>query len=157
MTIIEVTDKALAKPATPIAVTAGTSRSLSRPKRSLDGSKVHDGTSTTDNVAVAGPAVGASAIGGSSSDDDKTKGKSRSRSRKRGSIFGALLHKKEDHEEKKEIKKEEKAEDKAIKEEVHEDKAERKAEKEDDKPVAAEATEPAPLDAAAVGKWLARA
>ncbi|MCJ1265546.1 hypothetical protein MMC22_005426 [Lobaria immixta] len=127
----------LAKPSalatTPSAAAATTSRSASRPKKSLDASKVHDGTTKSDNVAV----------GGTSSDEDKTKGKGkdRSQSRKRGSIFTALLGKKEEHDEKKEVKKEEKADDKAIKQEIkaikqevkEEDKAEQKAEKEDDK------------------------
>lgn len=118
---------------TPSAAAATTSRSASRPKKSLEGSKVHDGTATSDNVAV----------GGISSDEDKTrgKGKSRSESRKRGSIFGALLGKKEEHDEKKEVKKEENADDRAIKQEIkaikqevkEEDNAEKKVEKEDDK------------------------
>lgn len=162
---------------TPSAAAATSNRSVSRPKKSLDGGKIHDGTATNDNVAV----------GGTSSDEDKTKGKgnSRSQSRKRGSIFGALLGKKEEHDEKKEIKKEEKADDKAIKEEIkaikqevkEEDKAEKKAEQEDDKIIKKEieaikkeveneykteetvgktkdgyTIEPGPLDTAAVGK-----
>lgn len=164
---------------TSAAAANATSRSASRPKKSLDGSKVHDGTTTSDNVV----------IGGTSSDEDKIagKGKSRSQSRKRGSIFGTLLGKKEEHDEKKEVKKEEKADDKAIKQEIkaikqevkEEDKAEKKAEKEDDKIIKQEieaikkevenedkteneilgktkdgnVIEPGPLDTAAVGKW----
>ena len=172
----------IAKPSalatTPSAAAAVTSRSASRPKKSLDASKVHDGTTTSDNVAVSG----------TSSDEDKTKGKGkdRSQSRKRGSIFTALLGKKEEHDEKKEVKKEEKADDKAIKQEIkaikqevkEEDKAEKKAEKEDDKIIKQEIEgikkevenddtigkenlgktkegniiEPGPLDTATVGK-----
>lgn len=175
----------IAKPSalatTPSAAAATSSRSASRPKKSLDGGKVHDGTTTSDNVA----------IGSTSSDEDKTggKGKSRSQSRKRGSIFGALLGKKEEHDEKKEVKKEEKTDDKVIKQEIkaikqevkEEDKAEKKAEKEDDKIIRQEIEaikkevenedktekenlgktkdgniiEPGPLDTAAVGKLCA--
>lgn len=172
----------IAKPSaldsTPSAAAATTSRSASRPKKSHDGGKVHDGTATSDNIAVSG----------TSSDEDKTKGKGkdRSQSRKRGSIFTALLGKKEEHDEKKEVKKEDKADDKAIKQEIkaikqevkEEDKAEKKAEKEDDQIIKQEIErikkevenddtigkenlgktkdgniiEPGPLDTAAVGK-----
>lgn len=68
----------------------------------------------------------------------KRKQKSRSVSRKRGSIFGSLLGKKEEHDETKELKKEEKAEEKAekredkklVKEDKKLDKEEKKVEKE---------------------------
>lgn len=132
--------KTLAKPTT-LATTAG----ASRPKKSIDGSKVHDGTSPLDNVAVSGPALGVAAVAPSTTttavggaDAGKSKSKSRSRSRKRGSIFGALLG------EKKEAKKEEKAEkegDKAVKPDTL---AEGSVE-------ASKPVEPASLDAAAVG------
>lgn len=148
---IEPTNKDLAKPSA-LATTAG----ASRPKKSIDGSKVHDGTSPLDNVAGSGPALGVAAVAPSTTttavggaDAGKANSKSRSRSRKRGSIFGALLGKKEEHEEKKELKKEEKAEE--------------KAEKEGEKAVqpdivterSAETSKPAetgPFDAAAIGR-----
>ena len=117
---------------------------------------------------------------GSSSDEakPKSKSKSRSQSRKRSSIFGTLLGKKEEHDDKKEMKKEEKeekkelkkeqkeekvehkAEEKAIKHEVKkEDKAEKKAEKEESKLEQKEASHESTgtsghMDAAAIGKHL---
>lgn len=130
----------------------------SRPKKSIDGSKVHDGTSPTDNVAVSGPALAIAAVSPSTTttavggaDAGKSKSKSRSRSRKRVSIFGALRGKKEEHEEKKELKKEEKAEEKAEKEGDQAAKPDIVAEQsaETSKPV-----EAAPLDAAAIGRSL---
>lgn len=137
---IEPTNKAVAKPST-LATTAG----ASRPKKSIDGSKVHDGTSPIDNVAVSGPALGVAAVAPSTTttavggaDTGKSKSKSRSRSRKRGSIFGALLG------EKKEQKKEEKAEkegDKIVKPDIVTE-----GSAETSKPV-----ETASFDAAAVG------
>lgn len=148
---IESTNKDLAKPSAP-AIAAG----ASRPKKSIDGSKVHDGTSPIDNVAVSGPALGVAAVAPSTTttavggaDAGKSKSKSRSRSRKRGSIFGALLGKKEDHEEKKELKKEEKAEEKAEKEGDKAFKPDVIAEgsAETTRPV-----EPSPLDATAIGR-----
>ncbi|KAI9722318.1 MAG: hypothetical protein M1812_001790 [Candelaria pacifica] len=98
----------------------------------------------------------------------KRKQKSRSASRKRGSIFGSLLGKKEEHDETNELKKEEKAEDKAErreekkleKEEKKIEKDEKKIEREEkhlDKPASKEVAhnglshgEVAPLDAAAI-------
>ncbi|KAL8712300.1 MAG: hypothetical protein Q9220_003451 [cf. Caloplaca sp. 1 TL-2023] len=139
-----------------------TSRSLSRHKKTPDTKVTEKTTPTTAGVG------GDSA---SSSDEAKTgNAKSRSQSRKRSSMFGALLGKKEQHDEKKEIKKEEKeekkeekAEEKAIKAEVkNEEKAEKQAEKEErkeEKLVAKEekkalkndgVVDPQPLDAAAV-------
>lgn len=148
--------------AAPTSTSATASRSLSRTKKSTDG-KVHDGALPTE----------ASARSGSSEDEAKSKAKSkdRSQSRKRGSFFGAILGRKEEHDEKKEIKKEEKAEEKALKDEIRkEEKAEKKQEKEErnlekqlekeEKQLEKEekkeakdtkADEPAPLDAAAIG------
>ncbi|KAI9747807.1 MAG: hypothetical protein M1835_001968 [Candelina submexicana] len=99
-----------------------------------------------------------------SSDEERTikrNQKSRSVSRKRGSIFGSLLGKKEEHEDTKELKKEEKAEIKAgKKEEKKLEKEEKKIEKEEnhmDKLANKEIVhdgpkhgETAPLDAAAI-------
>ncbi|KAL8782491.1 MAG: hypothetical protein Q9213_005330 [Squamulea squamosa] len=143
-----------------IAGATGTSRSLSRHKKTQD-------TDTTKGPVTAG--VGGDSA--SSSDEAKTSNaKSRSQSRKRGSMFGALLGKKEQHDEKKELKKEEKeekkeekAEEKAVKAEVKEEnKLEKQAEKEEGKedklmvkdekkaPKSDGVVEPKPLDAAAV-------
>lgn len=147
---VEPTNQYLAKPSA-LATTTG----ASRPKKSIEGSKVHDGTSPTDNVAGSGPALGVPAVAPSTTttaiggaDAGKSKSKSRSRSRKRGSIFGALRGKKEEHEEKKELKKEEKAEekaekegDKALKPDITEGSAE-----------TSEPVKPAPFDAAAIGR-----
>ena len=93
--------------------------------------------------------------------------KSRSQSRKRQSIFGKVLGKKEEHDEKKEIKNEEKAEQKEMKkeekvekkEEKAEEKAELMAEKSELKEEKKEAkhghpasiVEPTPFDATAIG------
>ena len=102
---------------------------------------------------------------GSISDEEKKNKKSRSQSRnKRGSLFGNLLGKKEEHdakkeekkeekEEKKEIKAEEKAEKKEINAEEKAEKKEEKAEKHLDKegnPIATGATHG--FDAHAVGE-----
>ena len=79
--------------------------------------------------------------------------KSRSQSRKRGSIFGALLGKKEEFDDKKEVKAEEKAERTEIKKEEKELKREEKAEAKAEK---AELTEEKdhikPFDPVAIGK-----
>lgn len=147
---IEPANKDLAKPSA-----LATAASVSRPNKSIDGSKVHDGTSPTDNVAVSGPALGTAAVAPSTTttavggaDAGKPKSKSRSQSRKR-SIFGALRGKKEEHEEKKELKKEEKAEEKAEKEG---DKA-LKPDIVTEEPVqTSKPAETAPLDAAAIGR-----
>lgn len=147
---IEPTNRDIAKPSA-FAAIAGASRS----KKSIDGSKVHDGTSPTDNVADSGTALGVGAVAPSTTttaiggaDAGKSKSKSRSRSRKRGSIFGALLGKKDENEEKKELKKEEKTEEKAQKEGDKAVKPDIVAEgsAETSKPV-----ETAPLDASAIG------
>lgn len=145
---IEPANKDIAKPSA-LATTAV----ASRPKKSIDGSKVHDGTSPTDNVAVSGgiaavaPSTTTTAVGGA--DAAKSKSKSRSRSRKRNSIFGALLGGGGDHGGKKELKKEEKAEEKAEKEGEKAAKPDIVAEEsaKTSKPV-----ESAPLDAAAIGR-----
>jgi hypothetical protein len=90
-------------------------------------------------------------------------------SRKRGSTFGSLLGKKDEHDETKDLKKEEKTEEKAEKrEEKKLEKKEKKAVKEDNTvegegpwtdPPAPKVShadlnhgEPAPIDAAAIGK-----
>ena len=144
---------AVGKPSALAAAATGTS-AVSRPNKSTDG-KVHDGALPSDNVVKTG----------SSSDEEatKAKSKSRSRSRKRTSIFGALLAKKEEHDDKKEIRKEEKVEEKAIKQE---EKLETKAAndetslgKEPKKDTITETKEgdnvgAAPLDASAVGRLI---
>ncbi|KAL9604534.1 MAG: hypothetical protein Q9219_000499 [cf. Caloplaca sp. 3 TL-2023] len=138
-----------------VGTTTSTSRSLSRHKKTTE-------TKATDSTPPAAAGVGGDSA--SSSDEAKTnKAKSRSQSRKRNSMFGTLLGKKEQHDEKKEVKKEEKAEEKAIKTEIKkEEKAEKHAEKEERKEEKAIAKEekkapkndgvvdPAPLDAAAI-------
>ncbi|CAO1605077.1 hypothetical protein XANCAGTX0491_008610 [Xanthoria calcicola] len=149
----------------PGAFAAGgsTSRSLSRHKKTQD-TKPAEGSHGQVTSGVGGDSA-------SSSDEAKaSNAKSRSQSRKRGSVFGALLGKKEQHDEKKELKKEdkeakkeEKAEEKAIKADVKkEEKAEHQAEKEErkeEKSLLKEekkalksdgVVEPKPLDAAAV-------
>ncbi|KAI9674669.1 MAG: hypothetical protein M1817_001572 [Caeruleum heppii] len=71
---------------------------------------------TRKSTDKAPEAARASTSSSSSSDAEGKKGrkqKSRSVSRKRGSMFGNLLNKKEQHDEKKEVRKEEKAEEKA--------------------------------------------
>ncbi|KAI4164717.1 MAG: hypothetical protein LQ342_001692 [Letrouitia transgressa] len=138
--------------AKPAAVGAGgaTSRSLSRPKKTTE-TKAAESTTPTASGAGAGGDASSSDEGGAT----KNKNKSRSQSRKRGSVFGALLGKKEQHDEKKEIKKEEKeeekkekAEEKAVKSET---KKEEKGEKEEKKAVKNDGVvDPTPLDAAAV-------
>ncbi|KAL9029797.1 MAG: hypothetical protein Q9196_001997 [Gyalolechia fulgens] len=146
-----------------VGAAGSTSRSLSRHKKA-DDSKAAESTSS----AAAKVGGGDSA---SSSDEAKLNHtKSRSHSRKRGSMFGAFLGKKEQHDEKKELKKEEKeekkeekAEEKAIKSEIrNEEKAEKQTEKEEreeEKLLAKEekkavkndgVVDPAPLDAAAI-------
>ncbi|KAL8874402.1 MAG: hypothetical protein Q9174_000247 [Haloplaca sp. 1 TL-2023] len=141
-----------------VGASSTASRSLSRHK------KPRDSSATPASAGVGGDSA-------SSSDEAKTSNaKSRSQSRKRGSMFGALLGKKEQHDEKKEVKKEEKeakkedrAEEKAIKAETKkEDKAEKHDEKEQRKEENVLAKEekkmaksdgvvdPLPLDAAAV-------
>ncbi|KAL8673227.1 MAG: hypothetical protein Q9168_002339 [Polycauliona sp. 1 TL-2023] len=147
------------------AAAPSTSRSLSRHKKTAD-SKPAEGSGAPVTSGVGNDSA-------SSSDEAKaSNAKSRSQSRKRSSMFGALLGKKEQHDEKKELKKEdkeekkeEKVEEKAIKAEVKkEEKAEKHAEKEERKeeklltkeekkaPKSDGVVEPKPLDAAAVGK-----
>lgn len=158
------TQSCLAKPGA-FAAGGSTSRSLSRHKKTQD-TKPAEGTHGQVTSGVGGDSA-------SSSDEAKANNaKSRSQSRKRSSVFGALLGKKEQHDEKKELKredkeekKEEKAEEKAIKADVKkEEKAEHQAEKEErkeEKSLLKEekkalksdgVVEPKPLDAAAVGK-----
>ena len=120
------------------------SQSSSTPKKSTEERAVESGRN--------GDVV---ASGHSSADEATAKknNKSRSQSRKRGSIFGTLLGKKEEHDEKKEVKKEEKAEEKEHRKE------EKKIEKEEKKEAEhghKGATEAAPLDAAAIGMYLLR-
>ncbi|KAL8985541.1 MAG: hypothetical protein Q9177_004408 [Variospora cf. flavescens] len=155
-----------------VGAASSTSRSLSRHKKTTDTQTAHKTTDkTTDKTTPVSAGVG----GDSASSSDEAKGsntKSRSQSRKRNSMFGALLGKKEQHDTKKELKKEEKeekreekAEEKAIKNEVKsEEKAEKQAEKEERKeeklltkeekkaPKNDGVVDPAPLDAAGVGK-----
>jgi hypothetical protein len=132
--------KSFAVTATPIG--AAKPRSTSRPLKGTD-SKVHDGATATDTVASSG----------SSSDEGKPKHKKdRSQSRKRGGLFGALLGKKEEHDEKKEHDKEEKTVKNEVKQEERLEKEEAKAEKDESKGVIAGGA--APLDAAAIGTFL---
>lgn len=131
-------------------------KSAATPKKSTE-DKLHDNAGESDALAsgsLPDPAI------------HKHIEKSRSQSRKRQSIFGKVLGKKEEHDEKKEVKKEEKAEQKEMKkeekaekgEEKAEEKAELKAEKAELKEEKKEAkhghhagiVEPAPFDAAAV-------
>ncbi|MCJ1395174.1 hypothetical protein MMC18_008055 [Xylographa bjoerkii] len=98
-------------PAVALVPAATATRSISTPKKSMD-TKVHDGTQ--DNHVAAAEAT------------PRIADKSRSQSRKRQSLFGKVLGKKDESEEKKEIKKEEKIEKKEEKKEI---KAEEKAEK----------------------------
>lgn len=86
------TGKYVAKPSMLATATVA-----SRPKESIDGSKIHDGTSTTDNVAVAGPTYDTAARGVEIGNLTR---KSCSLSHWRVNIFG-LLGKKEEHGEKK--------------------------------------------------------
>ncbi|KAI9844232.1 MAG: hypothetical protein M1837_005738 [Sclerophora amabilis] len=114
------TKEKLGKPAGPVASTPAKSES-SAPKKS------------TDQALEPVKKDNASTSSSSSSDAEGKKSKkqkSRSVSRKRASIFGSLLAKKDDHEEKKHEKKEDKAEDKAVKQaEKEEKKEEKKVEK----------------------------
>ncbi|MCJ1287119.1 hypothetical protein MMC26_006467 [Xylographa opegraphella] len=82
-------------PAAALVPAAAAARSTSTAKKSMD-VKVHDGTQ--DNHIAAAEAT------------PRMNDKSRSQSRKRQSLFGKVLGKKDESEEKKEIKKEEKAE-----------------------------------------------
>ena len=72
------------------------------PKATED--KVHDGTKEGDAVVASSSAEAAAT--------KPMDAKSRSQSRKRQSIFGKVLGKKEEHDEKKEMKKEDMAEEK---------------------------------------------
>ena len=99
--------------------------------------KIHDGTQ--DNHVAAAEA------------NPRLTDKSRSQSRKRQSLFGKVLGKKDETEEKKEIKKEEKIEKKEFKAEENAEKAELKEEKGEAKhgnPIAGTSI----FDAAVVGK-----
>ncbi|KAL8693016.1 MAG: hypothetical protein Q9218_002073 [Villophora microphyllina] len=149
-----------------VGAASGTSRSLSRHKKTRD-------TKAADSVTPVAAGVGGDSA--SSSDEAKARNtKSRSQSRKRASVFGALLGKKEQHDEKKEVKKEEReekkeerAEEREIKHEVRkEEKAEKQAEKQAEKEERKEekllakeekkalksdgVVDPLPLDAAAI-------
>ncbi|KAI4190795.1 MAG: hypothetical protein L6R41_000569 [Letrouitia leprolyta] len=156
-----------------VGAAGSTSRSLSRPKKGND-TKATDTkaaeTKVTDTTAPVATKVGGGDSASSSDEARVNNTKSRSQSRKRSSMFGALLGKKEQHDEKKELKKEEneekreeKAEEKAIKADVKkEEKAEKQTEKEErkeEKLIAKEekkapkndgVVDPAPLDAAAI-------
>lgn len=159
-----------------VGAASSTSRSLSRPKKGNDTKATETkptDTKATDTKATDTPVPVVAKVGGGDSSSDEAKvnnTKSRSQSRKRSSMFGALLGKKEQHDEKKELKKEEKeekkeekAEEKAVKAEVKkEEKAEKQAGKEErkeEKLIAKEekkapkndgVVDPAPLDAAAI-------
>ncbi|KAL8698669.1 MAG: hypothetical protein Q9201_006442 [Fulgogasparrea decipioides] len=140
-----------------VGPTSSASRSLSRHKKTRDKKAADNATPVT---------AGTGGDSASSSDEAKASNtKSRSQSRKRASVFGALLGKKEQHDEKKELKKEEKeekkeekAEEKAVKAEIKkEEKAEKQAEKEErreeKKALKSDGVvDPLPLDAAAVGE-----
>ena len=83
---------------------------------------------TLDKASETTP-VGEDAVTGASTETaGKATTKSRSQSRKRQSIFGKVLGKKEEHDEKKEMKKEEKSEEKAEKKEEKVDQKEMKKE-----------------------------
>ena len=112
------------------------SKSTSRPPKATE-----EPISKTINDKETSVANTAAAVEATPKDPEK----SRSQSRKRGSIFGKVLGMKEGNDEKKEIKKEEKAEEKIEKAEIKE------ADKET-KHGEAGAVEPAPLNAAAIGK-----
>ena len=136
---------------------ATTAKPVATPKKSIE-DKVHDNKG--DGEALAASSLSEPSL-------NKHTDKSRSQSRKRQSIFGKVLGKKEEHDEKKEVKKEEKAEQKEMKreekaekrEEKAEEKAEVKAEKSELNVEKKEAKhdhhagtiEPAPFDAPAIG------
>ncbi|MCJ1439021.1 hypothetical protein MMC27_008411 [Xylographa pallens] len=101
-------------PAAALVPGAAAARSTSTAKKSMD-IKVHDGTQ--DNHVAAAELT------------PRITDKSRSQSRKRQSLFGKVLGKKDESEEKKEIKKEEKIEKKEIKTEENAEKVELKEEK----------------------------
>ncbi|MCJ1380494.1 hypothetical protein MMC17_003599 [Xylographa soralifera] len=90
-------------PAAALVPAAAATRSTSTTKKSMD-TKVHDGTQ--DNHVAAAQAT------------PRIADKSRSQSRKRQSLFGKVLGKKDESEEKKELKKEEKAEKREEKKEI---------------------------------------
>lgn len=158
----------LAKPGAVGAATS-TSRSLSRHKKTIEPKAADAKAADSTTPVIAG--VGGDAASSSSDEAKASHAKSRSQSHKRGSMFGALLGKKEQHDEKKEIQKEEKegtkeekAEEKAAKSEIKkEEKVEKQVEKEErkeEKLLAKEekpppkndgVVDPAPLDAAAIG------
>ncbi|KAL9123095.1 MAG: hypothetical protein Q9187_000346 [Circinaria calcarea] len=120
-------------------------KSAATPKKSTE-DKLHDNPGESDALATGSlpdPAI------------NKHIEKSRSQSRKRQSIFGKVLGKKEEHDEKKEVKKEEKAEQKEMKKEEKVGEGEEKAELNEEKKEAkhghhAGIVEPASFDAAAV-------
>lgn len=125
----------LGKPAALVAATAGTTSRRSTDARPSEGV-------LRDNAS--------SSSGSSSNGEGKRRKKSKSKSRsvsrgKRASIFGSLLGKKEEHDERKELKRDEKAERKEAKGEPKADAATAATEA----PVAGTA---APLDATAIGK-----
>ncbi len=128
---------------------AAASRSMSKPKKSMEGRLREEPVASTA-VTANGPATEETKPAPTIATPAEKK--SRSQSRKRNSIFGTLMGKKEEHDIKKEEKKEERAEEKAVKEEVkQEEKVEKRAEKEVKKELKHEG---APLDAAAIGKHL---
>lgn len=116
--------------------------------------KHHEPTKEVEPVSADTPETETQARIVSSDEEDNIKKNQKSRSVSRGkrsSIFGSLLGKKEEIQEKKEIKKEEKAEEKEAKEEHKEQKAEEKAVRKHE-PLAEEAAvASAPFDAQAVG------
>lgn len=149
--------ESLGVPAIMASNASTTAKPVATPKKSTE-DKLHENRGDGDAIAA-----------GSSSEPPSNKhtDKSRSQSRKRQSIFGKVLGKKEEHDEKKEVKKEEKVEQKEMKkeekaekrEEKAEEKAEVKAEKSELREEKKEAkhdhhagtVEPAPFDAAAIG------
>ncbi|MCJ1403291.1 hypothetical protein MMC11_006514 [Xylographa trunciseda] len=105
-------------PAAALVPAAIATRSTSTPKKSMD-TKVHDGTQ--DNHVAAAEAT------------PRITDKSRSQSRKRQSLFGKVLGKKDETEEKKDIKKEEKAEKREEKNEIKAEETAEKAELKEEK------------------------
>ena len=130
--LIQLSGKPIAVAAVPAATVASPS---SKPVLAgLTDDKVHDDTPSGDAVATAESSIGAGST--------RAKSKSRSQSRKRASIFGSLLGKKEEHDEKTAVKQEEKAEETKMKKEAKEEKHGNLN----------GSAEPAPLDAVAVAE-----
>ena len=104
-------------------VGGATTSAVSKPSTTMESNTIEKPSENTPMGEGAATSVPTDAAG-------KATTKSRSQSRKRQSIFGKVLGKKEEHDERKEIKKEEKTEEKA---EKKEEKAEEKEMKRDEK------------------------